>query len=429
LRGYKIGELIGRGGFGTVHAAIQYRDSRPVAVKFVTVGDDEGRLARFRRELRLQGELVNPHVVPILDLAVDEDPAWCVMPLAETSLASFLTTPGFNRDEALALFHDAGIGLGYAHEQGVLHRDIKPDNILLFRNGGGLTAALSDFGLGRRLERDTPTLTQTNAGMGTPGYMAPEQYFNAKDVDERADIYSMGRVLFHILSGKTPPAVRDIDLSLVDSKYAYIVRKATYEDPDRRYRTLGAFTDDLLLAERPTQSGADVARLARELSARIATPAEPQSGDLEDLARLLAANLDDFNLVVHVLPRMPYDVINRLFAAHNDLLWPVFLRYDATIAEQIPVSYCIMVAALYEAIYNATSGVNYQAAILKRLVALGAKHNDWQLGNLVQQLLTDTDDPEVLGQLREYLGNNPAEAAWCRQFLYQAQAGDPTQMF
>jgi len=429
LRGYKIGKLIGRGGFGKVYAATRQQDSVPVAVKFVTAGGDEGRLARFLRELRLQGELVNPHIVPILDLGVDEDPAWCVMPLAETSLARFLKTPRFDRHEALALFHDAGIGLRYAHEQGVLHRDIKPDNILLFRNGPGLTAALSDFGLGRRLERDTPTLTQTNAAMGTPGYMAPEQYLNAKDVDQRADIYSMGRVLFHILSGKTPPAVRDIDLSLIDPKYAYIVRKATYEDPDRRYRTLGAFTDDLLLAERPTQSGADIARLARELSARIATPAEPQSGDLEDLARLLAANLDDFNLVVHVLPRMPYDVINRLFAAHSDLLWPVFLRYDATVAEQIPVSYCSMVAALYEAIYNATSDVNYQSAILKRLIALAATHNDWQLGNLFQQLLTDTDDPEVLGQLHEYLDNNPAEAAWCRPLLYQAQAGGPTQTF
>ena len=165
-----------------------------------------------------------------------------------------------------------GIGLRYAHEQGVLHRDIKPDNVLLFRNGPGLTAALSDFGLGRRLERDTPTLTPTDVGMGTPGYMAPEQYLNAKDVDERADIYSMGRVLFHILSGGPPPAYMDIDLSLVDAKYAYILRKATYEDPERRYRTLGEFLDELLLADRPTQSGTEVARLARALSAGSPRP-------------------------------------------------------------------------------------------------------------------------------------------------------------
>ncbi len=429
MQGYKLGDLIGRGGFGKVYAARREQDGHPVAVKFVAAGDDEKRLARFRRELRLQGELVNPHVVPILDLSVNEDPAWCVMPLAETSLARFLLTPRFDRAEALALFHDAGIGLRYAHEQGVLHRDIKPDNVLLFRNGPGLTAALSDFGLGRRLERDTPTLTPTDVGMGTPGYMAPEQYLNAKDVDERADIYSMGRVLFHILSGGPPPAYMDIDLSLVDAKYAYILRKATYEDPERRYRTLGEFLDELLLADRPTQSGTEVARLARALSARITTPAEPKPDDLEELSRLLAANVDDFNLIVHVLPRMPYDVVNRVFAVHGDLLWPVFLRYDAVVAGQIPVSYCDLVASLYEAIFNATSDASYRSAILKRLIELGAKHNDWQLANLVQQLLTDIDDPEVLGQLQEFLGSNQVEAAWCESFLDPSAGNGAAHIF
>jgi len=420
VRDYKLGKPLGRGGFGEVYEATRLNDQAPVAVKFVRINGDERKLARFRRELRLQGELVNRHVVPVLDLGVEEDPAWCVMPRAETSLGQFLADRRFDRDVALNLFFDACAGLSFAHEQGVLHRDIKPDNILLFRDGQQLTAALSDFGLGRRIDRDTPTITATRVGMGTPGYMAPEQRIAAKYVDERADIFSMGRVLFQIRTGRMPPALNDIDLSLVDPKYAYIVRKATYEDPDRRYQSMTEFMEDILLAERPVQSANEIAELARDLSAKIANLEKPDPNDLENLARLLLANIDDFNLIVHTLPRMPYDVINRLFGAHDDLLGPVLLKYDSYISEQIPSSYCTQVASLYEAIYNGTPASEYRLVILKRLIALGARHNDWGLGNLLRQLLADTADPEIIGQLKDYLADNPDEDGWYQQFAFDA---------
>jgi eukaryotic-like serine/threonine-protein kinase len=204
---YAVDRVLGRGGMAVVYLARDRKHDRPVAIKVLRPEIVVGAGAqRFLLEIQILARLQHPHILALLDSATTEEASprpFYVMPYVEgESLRERLTREGpLPVPEALRLVREAGEALHYAHGQGLIHRDVKPENILLSQGH----ALVADFGIARAAgvaagER----LTQVGIGMGTPAYMSPEQVEGNRDVDGRADQYSLACVLYELLAGQPP---------------------------------------------------------------------------------------------------------------------------------------------------------------------------------------------------------------------------------
>ncbi len=202
--GYTLERELGRGGMAAVYLATDGRDGRQVALKVlhpafsIDVGTD-----RFLREIQLAARLSHPNILPLLDSGRVGDLPFFVMPWVDGETLS----QRLEREGSLAVAEVARIAfdvlaaLGHAHAAGVLHRDIKPDNIMLGADG----AFVADFGIGKAISgSEHSSLTQTGMALGTPAYMSLEQAAGDPDLDARSDLYSFGLVLYEMLAGSTP---------------------------------------------------------------------------------------------------------------------------------------------------------------------------------------------------------------------------------
>ena len=201
---YRVTRELGHGGMATVYAAIDQRYDREVAVKVMDPDLAAGIAAeRFLREIAVVAKLTHPHIVPLLDSGETEGRLWFVMPLLDgNSLRARLDhEKQLPVGEAARIAHDVAKALAYAHAHGVVHRDIKPENVLI--SGG--SAAVADFGLVKVIaDSATGGLTQTGIAVGTTYYMSPEQCSSGETVDGRTDIYSLGCMLYEMLTGEAP---------------------------------------------------------------------------------------------------------------------------------------------------------------------------------------------------------------------------------
>ena len=200
---YQLDRSLGNGGMGEVFEATDLTLHRSVAVKLLSPSlvQDEPARARFLREARALAQVNSPHVVAVYDAGEDDQRPYLVMELVEgTTLEHELERTGrLEPARAVAIAKDIASGLASAHGQGIVHRDVKPSNVFLTPSD---SAKIGDFGIAR-LERPDATLTLTGQTFGSPPYVAPEQATGGK-VDARADLYSLGCVLFQMLVGRRP---------------------------------------------------------------------------------------------------------------------------------------------------------------------------------------------------------------------------------
>jgi len=286
--GYAIEALLGRGGMGSVYLATQSRLGRKVALKVISpdLADDEGFRARFLRESQLVASLDHPNVVPVYDADEVDGVLYLAMRYVEgPSLRDLIRRQGrLDPEETLRIAEQVGGALDAAHAAGLVHRDVKPGNILLTRPGGH--AYLCDFGLAKR----TTSVTATEPGsfLGSVDYCAPEQ-IQGKQVDPRADVYSLGCVLFHCLAGE-PPFRRDSEIAVLHAHLEASPRKVTdvvadvpaavdevlaaamAKDPDDRYASAGALAGALGRALHGAAPDDDVTRAAPTVERPVRRP-------------------------------------------------------------------------------------------------------------------------------------------------------------
>lgn len=264
---YELVERLGHGGMAEVYKAYQPGVERFVAVKILHSHrqDSADFVARFRREARAIGRLQHPNIVRIIDFAEQAENDYMVMDyVAGGTLSDYLQTHSqLSLQAALPLVVQLADALAYAHQQGLIHRDIKPGNIM-FTDNTYTQVVLTDFGLARLLDDAESKLTLSGAMIGTPTYMSPEAV-RGEPCDERTDIYSLGVVLYELMTGKTPYAA--------NTPYSMMMKQAN--EPLPLPRTLNpdlpVIVEQLLckaLAKEPSeryQSAAEFALALRQL--------------------------------------------------------------------------------------------------------------------------------------------------------------------
>ncbi|MEO8458969.1 MAG: protein kinase [Dokdonella sp.] len=283
---YDIVAELGRGGMGVVYKGHESRLNRYVAIKVLAdaLAHDEGVKERFLREARSMASLNDPHIIQIYFISEDEGQTYFVMEFVEgESLSSMLKRDGrLGVEPAGKVIYQTALGLATAHDHGVIHRDIKPGNLMINTRG---SVKIADFGIALFNQDLSKKLTTTGEFVGTPGYLSPEVCLG-KPVDQRSDIFSLGIVLFEMLTGRMPfteesplglmlevvraeiPDVRELN-SDVDPEIARILGKMIAKEPADRYQTCHELADDL--ARHPLVGRSGGINLAPQMSTAAAT--------------------------------------------------------------------------------------------------------------------------------------------------------------
>jgi predicted Ser/Thr protein kinase len=237
FHGLQVEKLIARGGMGVVYRARQPVSNRSVALKILPrslAAEEEFRL-RFDREARALAGLSHPNIVNLYDYGIDGDLMFLIMEYVDgVSLRHHMRERRITPERAVQVALELCQALQFAHREGVIHRDIKPENVLL--DGAG-RVKLTDFGLAKRINTDSTQLTQTNYAVGTPHYMAPEQLEQPTEIDQRVDVYSMGVLLYEMLTrelpiGRFPPPSSKQG---VDERLDDVVGRCLEKNPAARY--------------------------------------------------------------------------------------------------------------------------------------------------------------------------------------------------
>ncbi|HEV2997577.1 MAG TPA: protein kinase [Solirubrobacteraceae bacterium] len=322
---YRLEGRLGSGGMSTVHLALDIRLERRVAVKLLAehLADDPTFVSRFQREAQAAARLVHPNIVQIFDSGLDERTGqhFIVMEYIEgQSCAEILREDGWVEvEEAVAIIEQACEGLQYAHRHGVVHRDVKPGNLLRSREG---EVKLADFGIAKATEQSS--ITQVGSVLGTAAYLAPEQA-RGEEAGPRADLYALGVVTYQLISGRLPyeatsltelalkqqreePPTLDTLVAAVGPELADAVAISLALDPDERFqsaremgRALGDALGGLAPAEpRGSRRGAPATQATSLLSTTprgrgpspaptTVTPRRPRSGPAPRVAQPLTS--------------------------------------------------------------------------------------------------------------------------------------------
>jgi serine/threonine protein kinase len=262
LGSYRLIDRLGAGGMGEVWRAEDTRLLREVAIKILSerIANDPEWKARFLREARTIAQMNHPNIATIYSIEQEAEKLFIVMELVEgESLGTVLAKGPLPPAEAVRIIRHVAEALGEAHEKGIVHRDVKPDNIIVGKRG----TKVLDFGIAKQLVSTTesPTLTQAGLIVGTPFYMSPEQALG-RPVDARSDLFSLGVVLYEALAGRRPYEGESVtetmmniimqeppDLSVVapslPPSLSDVVNRALQKKPERRFGSAGEMVDAL----------------------------------------------------------------------------------------------------------------------------------------------------------------------------------------
>jgi hypothetical protein len=291
---YEIGERIGEGGMGVVYGAQMRNPSRSVAIKVIRLGMDSERvIARFELERRALARMEHPNIASVLDAGVTSDgrPYFAMELVRGESIVNYCDAHAKGTGARLRLFIQVCHAIQHAHQKGIIHRDIKPSNVIVAEHDGVEVPKVIDFGIAKATQGDMmpeTTMTMHSHAIGTPAYMSPEQADQTLgDVDTRTDVYSLGVLLYEMLTGSTPltreeltgksyremiecirdkepprPSVRvstwaktgeselgrvpSIEPGRLSGDLDWIVMKCLEKDPSRRYNTVGSLSEDLV---------------------------------------------------------------------------------------------------------------------------------------------------------------------------------------
>lgn len=405
---------LGSGGFAEVFRAVDRRDGQVVAVKIlkdITKADPEA-VTRFRRELRLLESFDHPHVAKVIDQGSfeDNDEIWYAMPLAVGSLADEIGTMQGDTATVADLARQLCAGVGYVHDHGVLHRDLKPGNILRTPDGSWQVA---DFGLAREDERMSQALTSTTAqGLGTAIYASPEQWNNPKHAQIRDDIYAIGKIMQHAITGMFPMAGAE---HIPDTPLRGVLQRATgpradrYADTEALWRAV-----DLAVSTSSTRWIDPETRLAR-LRPRLAAPTLDTVAADELVTWLLSDDIDvQLEEATQAFVAASTDTFAYLWKANPGGLRVAWARVAEHIrASRFDWGFCDTLANTARRLLDVTPDSTVMRDAVSALTLMGARHNRWHVRDTLVSILQGIRDSERAQAALEGLqGVPPDQVSW-----------------
>ena len=364
---------------------------------------------RFEREARLlDDKLDHPNIITVVMRNLSGEDPYFVMPKADMNLANELKTLAGNEGWVVEIFRSVLEGMAYAHSQGVIHRDLKPDNILLIAG----IVKLTDFGLGKNLVGGTVGLTKTFLGAGTEPYMAPEQFSALKESGKPADVFALGKLLMEMLTGEEP-VVGVPDVSEIPERFRYFVSRCCDQKPDNRFNdaqeALDVFlrvVEDTGFAESPEEA------LDRLIKAWFAAPAGQDLHVVGQIDELLRSNTDEEAVYTREVPRLPEDLLDQYLDETPDAFLEMLKIFDDYATGGLPWEYCDTVADFYGRIYRRLDRLDARELILRRLFVMGCSHNRWHVREVALRLLQDVADISTVAMATDVIKSLPEEASW-----------------
>ncbi|WP_420098203.1 serine/threonine-protein kinase [Corynebacterium sp.] len=408
---YEKIEKIAEHGQGTVWKVQEKTNGTILAQKWLLeTQQNDQTLKRFHREVRTQSALKHPGIMPILEFSFSSSPPWYVMPLAQESLADTLRKNGrLSESNTVLVISQVISGLKFAHNEGVIHRDIKPDNIL-FINGKWV---VSDFGLCRDYTAETSTMTVDGVQYGTLPYMAPEQFSSAHTVTAAADIYSLGKVLYQCLTGRLP--FPQMDDELIPDSFKYIVTKSTSFKVEDRHTSLESLESDITALAEPTT-------LTRPIDYAQELHRQATSDDLEAVPKLLKfilKNLSDEVFIRGFLPQIQPKVLAALQAHSEEGFRQAVRAFDRAASGQQPFSWTDTAALFLQRVFEITTNQNIKDIALKRILVLGTEQNRFAVRDIYISIISELTSPNDVLMAAQQLSAYPRGAGFVRDYPKQ----------
>jgi len=391
---------IGDGGFGEVWKCKRDTDGKLFAKKRLATSD-AGAIARFGREVRLLASLDHPNVVKVLGKRLDNEPYFYVMPVFRSSLEGHLAQLAGDFDRIDTIFSQILDGLEYSHSQGVVHRDLKSANVLLNDDSD---VAISDFGLGRRFNASTTRQTPTGYGLGTPLYMPPEQLSDAKNADERSDVFSIGRLLTEMWLGQLSMAQ---DLASIPGGVRRIIQKCTKQSPDDRYQTVGAIK---LAWEqyRQIRGESDNAQSLRKLLAQAQSGSLTDASEVQMLFEQLSEQSDDYlhEAIIDIDP----SILKVADAINVETIKQLLIRFaDFTSKQSYGYDYTDKIGKVAVKLVNACPDPVVAAHLAACCAHVGLRHNRWSVMEAFAKFANKISNCDFVDGVVELLKDLPAD--------------------
>ena len=378
------------------------------AKKRILQGTDQDTVDRFKREVRLLAKLDHPNIVKVVGMRLEEEPLWFVMPLYANSLEDCLHSITADQLRIQTIFSAILDAIEYAHSEGVIHRDLKPGNVLL---NGADDIVVSDFGLGRSVDSDSTRRTGTGDGMGTPLYVAPEQWGDTKRADERADIFSLGRILYELLTGPLTTGFQDT--SGIDPALALIVTRCTRKDPDQRFQSVSELKTAWRVAIGEEDAGSDTDRLKSRLTGLLSSVLDTTAA--KDVMEILRRHFDDHDLVHNaliVVPKGVFKIFGELDLEFTRALLTAFVQHVAT--QSWPFSHTDKIGDACQRAFEAIADPESRIVMLQCAASVGLDYNRWHVQAVAADLVAKISTPAERIALAEAIKR---ERQWFREWV------------
>ena len=400
---YLVEDEIGQGGMGCVMKVKSLEDGYYYALKFCIKPDDKS-LKRFKREVKVVSDTIHPNIIKILDSNLESSPPYFIMPLAKGSIHDVKENIKGDFDKVLTLFEQMCKGVTALHNSGKYHRDIKPRNALILRNG---IVAITDFGLAKIIDKESTTHTSSNDFLGTIGYHAPEQ-IEAKNADSRTDVFQLGKSFYEMYTGDYPLLINPKKLP---SGLVYIIQKATSPEPNDRYQTVSELIQAIQSFKKslnPTKNPKDA--LANKLLGieKLLLSGYYKEELIIELLDLLGNNSKNINLFIEFFDKIPNTILGIISTQLQERFEPLLDLYTEILSSyfrenNIDFSYAETVASKMSAIFRSATTIKFKGIAIRNTLRAAVWCNRFNAMDSFNHMLQQVKDPEEAGLVAQIL--------------------------
>lgn len=405
---FRVLETLGGGGFGKVVKVLDLFEGNEVALKYC-YSVDQVDIRRFKREIRIMEGIKHENVINIIGSNIEHNPPFFTMPIAKKSLTDVIPNLKDDIVKVTEVFESICKGINAIHISGHTHRDIKPDNVLLFDDN---RIVVSDLGLAKFDERDSTVLTRASIAIGSRDYMSPEQmqYGGTRDFDHRGDVYQLGKTFYHLLTGLNPGI---INIQSIPLSFRYAVQKSTRLEPDERYQSVGELLDAVLDARRAMDPSMNPKSVYEQLVSVAEEKLQSNEYDRENVTKLieLIFNTEDKDDIIEFFNKIPERLLPIYSTDLATEFEPVLEKYRKAIDSEVreyPFHFAEIVSGKMKLVYNSAQKSELKKdAILSTLFAAVSLNRFAAMGDFDRMLLSIVEDEDafaIAGALKDEIG-------------------------